>query len=120
MSSKDVDLDRVVHGTLLGDAVNGASVPALLANEDGQYLAANDAACDLTGFSRAELVALRVGALAADDRSGQLYANISHGRKMRGRKRIRRRTGEIVDCRYWAIRTRVVGLPYFLVLLWQK
>ena len=40
------------------------------------------------------------------------------GRKLRGRKQVRRKDGSVVDCRYWALRTTVAKLPYFILLLW--
>ena len=112
------DLDRIVHGTLFGEALLGINVPALLADEAGQYVAVNDAACTLTGYSRAKLISLRMGELAADERSRGIYSWIARDRKLRGRKRIRRNDGGTVECRYWAMRTTVARVPYFVLLIW--
>ena len=57
---------RVVHGTLFGDAVLSASVAALVADDAGAYIAANDEACELTGYAREQLTKIRMGGLAAD------------------------------------------------------
>ncbi|HEY6960768.1 MAG TPA: PAS domain-containing protein [Gaiellaceae bacterium] len=119
MARDEVDLDRVIHGTLFGEAVTYAGVAALLADGDGQYVAANEEACRLTGYTRGSLVEFRAGELAADEPSRRIYDNISRGRKLKGRKTIRRRDGENVTCRYWAIPTRVAHVPYYLLLLWR-
>jgi PAS domain S-box-containing protein len=113
-----VDLDRVLHGTLFGEALTNAQVAALLADERGQYVAANDRACELTGYDREALTGFRAGQLAADERSRQIYEHISTGKKMRGIKVVRRRDGHDVRCRYWAIPTLVARLPYVILLLW--
>jgi PAS domain S-box-containing protein len=112
------DLDAVLHATLLGDAMQNVAVAALVADENGQYIAVNEAACALTGYSRRALTGFRAGELAADDSSRQIYENVMQGRKLRGRKRVRRKDGNVVDCRYWALPTTVAKLPYFILLLW--
>jgi PAS domain S-box-containing protein len=115
----DVDLERVIHGTLFGEAVVNAEIAALLADDRGYYVAVNDGAVALTGYTRASLMQFRAGELAADEGSRGIYENISRGRKMQGRKRVRRKNGEIVDLRYWAIPARVAQMQYFLLLLWN-
>lgn len=117
MSGENVDLDRVLHGTLLGDALSNADVAALLADDQGQYVAVNDRACTMTGYERAALTAFRTGELAADDESRGIYQRLAGG-VLRGDKRVRCRDGKELDCRYWAIPTRVANLPYFILLLW--
>jgi PAS domain S-box-containing protein len=118
MSNEELDLDRVVQGTLLGEAVLNATVAALVADDAGQYIAANDEVCRLTGYDRAQLTASRMGSLAADARSAQIYANIARGQKLQGRKQVRRNDGKVLSCRYWAIETTVALIPYFVILLW--
>src|SRR6266568_1570773 len=112
------DLDAVLHATLLGDALQNVTLAALVADEDGQYIAVNEAACALTGYSRKALTGFRAGELAADDSSRQIYENVMRGRKLRGRKRVRRKDGNVVECRYWALPTTVAKLPYIILLLW--
>jgi PAS domain S-box-containing protein len=111
------DLDRVLHGTLFGEALSGATLAALLATDDGQYVAANDAACRLTGYSRQLLVQFRTGQLAADDRSREIYDAIVRRRELEGAKTVRRSDGTIVRCRYWAIPTKVALTPHIVLVL---
>jgi PAS domain S-box-containing protein len=117
VSGGQPDLDKVLHQTLLGDALGNAEIAALLADEFGQYVAVNDRACELTGYDRRVLTAFRAGELAADEASRGIYAKVAGG-ALRGDKRVRRRDGAEVPCRYFAIPTRVARLPYFILLLW--
>jgi PAS domain S-box-containing protein len=119
MTAPSEDTMRVVHGTLFGDALNGATVAALLASEDGQYVAANDEACRLTGYDRSTLTSFRSGQLAADEQSRGIFENIMRRNQMRGEKTVRRRNGDTVHCDYWAVRTQVARIPYVLLMLWQ-
>ena len=112
------DLDRVLHGTFFAEGVLSAEVATFLADERGFYLAVNDQASSLTGYPRDRLTKFRAGELAADERSKAIYAQLINGRKVQGRKLVRRADGVVVQCRYWGIRTTVARLPYFLVLMW--
>jgi PAS domain S-box-containing protein len=118
MSSDERDLDRVIQGTFFGEAVLNATVAALVADDAGQYIAANDEVCRMTGYDRAQLTAKSMGSLAADASSARIYADIARGRKLQGRKQVRREDGRILSCRYWAIETTVALVPYFVLLLW--
>lgn len=120
MASREVDIERVIQGTLFGEATLTAEVAALLADEDGQYIAVNDEAVRLTGYTRPELTNAWMGFLGADERSKTIFQNVSRRQKLQGRKLVKRRDGNVVQCRYWAIPTRVTGIPYFLLLLWPS
>jgi PAS domain S-box-containing protein len=77
MASREVDIDRVVQGTLFGEAALTAEIAALLADEDGQYIAVNDEALRLTGCTRSELTGYRMGSLGADEQSKAIYQQIN-------------------------------------------
>jgi len=108
----------MVQGTLLGEAALTAEVAALLANESGQYIAVNDEAVRLTGYTRSDLISVRMGSLGADESSRALFRQISRREKLQGEKLIKRQSGDVVPCRYWAIPAKVTGIHYFLLLLW--
>jgi len=114
------DLDRVLHGSLSGDGLLAADTAALLADERGYYIAANDAACTLTGYRRDQLTQFRAGQLSADERSRAIYTQLLSGRKLQGRKSVRCNDGSVLPCRYRGIKTHVTRLPYFLVLIWPS
>jgi PAS domain S-box-containing protein len=120
MAGRDVDLERMVQGTLLGEAALTAEVAALLADEQGQYIAVNDEAVRLTGYTRSDLTSVRMGSLGADESSRTLFRQISRRQKLQGKKLVKHRDGAVVPCRYWAIPAKVTGISYFLLLLWPS
>ena len=117
MASREVDLERVIQGTLLGEAALTAELATLLADEQGHYIAVNDEAVRLTGYPRRELTKGWMGFLGADEHSREIFQHISRRQNLQGRKLIKRRDGQVLPCRYWAIPARVTEIPYFLLLL---
>jgi len=117
----DSKADLLVNATLVGDAWVGAELAMLVVDDDGHYIASNESACELTGYSRGELTALQAGRdLAGDERSSRIYADLGRGRNMQGKKLVRRKDGGTVRCRYWGVRTTVARAPYFILLLWVE
>ncbi len=94
MTDREIDLERVIQGTLLGEAALTAEVAALLANEDGQYIAANDEALRLTGYARSDLTNAWMGFLSGDESSRTLFQRISRRQELHGKKLVKRRDGE--------------------------
>jgi PAS domain S-box-containing protein len=80
----------------------------LIADDAGRYLDANPQAEVLTGYSRAELLRLRVTDLtpeAVPDRGEPLYQEFVRRGRMTGEYSLRRKDGELVQVEYAAVRT---------------
>lgn len=117
MPSKSPEL--LINQTLVGEAWVNASLAMVVVDDDGHYVATNKGAWELTGYSHSELLRLRAGRdLAGDDASREIYAALERGRRMQGKKLVRRKDGELVRCRYWGVRTSVGRLTYFILMLW--
>jgi PAS domain S-box-containing protein len=111
----------ITHATLLGDGWRAAGVAAGIIDEHGNYIACNDALCDLTGYTRQELLAMRAGEqLAADDAARANYVEARRRERLWGFGQLRRRDGGVVSVNYWLIPTQVVGLPYSVALMWAE
>lgn len=110
----------MVHATLLGDALMQARAAAFVLDDEGHYVAVNDAATRLTGYTRSELLELRAGVdLAADAESQELYDVVAHARHQKGSSRLRRKDGSVIDVRFVTCETSIGGLPYILSLCWE-
>ena len=115
------DVSPMIHQTLLGDAWEHARVAAAVFSDDGRYIACNQAFCRLTGYSRAEIARMRVGVdLAVEQRqNAKLFEEIVAVKRTSGTGGLRRKDGTALTVNFWAIETRVAGLPYFIVLYWD-
>jgi PAS domain S-box-containing protein len=112
----------MLHQTLLGDAWEHAEVALAVFSDDGRYIACNAAFCALTGFSRDEIIQMRVGVdLAPEDTSNVgLFRDIVTGRAHTGTGDLRRKDGTVVTVDVVAIATHVASLPYFVVVYWEQ
>ena len=110
----------LVQETLLGEALEHAQVGAIVLDDDGRYLAANRLACELSGYTREELLEGGAQALAFDpERVPTTMARMASGELTGGVSRLRRKDGTPVTCEYRVSATRSGGLPFFVVVFWE-
>jgi PAS domain S-box-containing protein len=111
----------VVQETLLGEALEHAPVGALVLDENGRYLAANRTACRLTGYDRGELLRLTPADLAVEPAAvpARLH-KMATGELESGSTCVRCKTGEVVAVDYRVGATRSGGLPYFVLVFWER
>jgi PAS domain S-box-containing protein len=118
MSATETD---VVQETLLGEALEHAPVGALVLDETGRHLAANRAACRLTGYTREELLAKSPFDLAADPATVPArLQEMASGRLEHGTTRARRKDGSVVEIEFRVGATRSGGLPHYVFVFWQR
>jgi PAS domain S-box-containing protein len=104
---------------LLGEAADNLTGVAIFVwDEDRNYVAVNDAACELVGRARSEILEMKVGDLTAN-RASPHFENVQHGSMHTGSLEIQRTDGAVaVD--WMTCHTKVAGLPYMLSLVWRK
>lgn len=101
----------------MGEAVANAGYVVLVADENMRYLAASDAACELLGYSRDELLGLTVPDLVVETNATDLYDEFMRDQGQRGRITLRRKDGRPVEADYDARQTEVGGLPYYVSVI---
>ena len=111
----------LVQETLLGEALEHGPVGAIVLDEEGRYLAANRLACKLSGYTREELLAGGAAALVFDrarlETAMELMASGDlHG----GAAELKRKDGTPLSCEYRVGETRSGGMPFFVVLFWER
>ena len=65
---------ELVQKSLVGEAIEGGPVAVFVADADQRYVAVNAYACRLLGYTREELLGLRVTEVAVNDGAGDDYA----------------------------------------------
>jgi PAS domain-containing protein len=102
----------LVQRALLGEIADTMQLGLLAWDGDGTYLAANEAACRLTGYTRDELLALRVGAL------GGGLAAATPAQRHAGRATIVRADGGELEVEWVSVVARVATQPAMVRLFW--
>jgi PAS domain S-box-containing protein len=96
----------LVQASLVGEAIDQGPVLVFVADEDLNYVAVNQFACDMLGYTREELLSRRVTDIAADG----LFTAASEA----GRAHLRRRDGTELEIDYRAAKTTVAGLSLYV------
>ena len=104
----------MIQVSLLGEAVENGPTAVFVADEHGQYIAVNPAACLLLGYDRDELLDLKVTDVARYEAAGVEWAEMRRLGARVGTSRLTRRDGTLVEFSYVAGATTVAGMPVFV------
>ncbi|MDX6480851.1 MAG: fold [Gaiellaceae bacterium] len=109
--------DGLIQGILVGEAIANAKYIVLVADENMRYLAASDAACELLGYRREELLDLTVPELVVETSAAELYEEFMRDHEQRGKVTLRRKDGSSLEATYDAHQTKVSGPPYYVSVI---
>jgi PAS domain S-box-containing protein len=112
--------EPLVQVGLVGEALEAGPVAVFVFADDLRYVAVNQYACALLGYTREELLALRAGALSVAGDSMEEYAAVVEGRKAEGRTILRRKDGEEIALRFRGCVTKVAGLQFYVGVAWPE
>ena len=104
--------EPLIQASLLGEAVEHGPAAVFVADENGRYVAVNQAACTLVGYPREELLRMRVQDIA-DDAAGKWEEMRQTGR-VSGTARLTCKDGSIIEFAYVAGATVVAGMPVYV------
>jgi PAS domain S-box-containing protein len=103
----------LIQAGLLGEALERGPVAVFVADEHMRYIAVNVYACELLGYTRDELLQLRipdVSGSAAEDNFAEFLAS---GRQA-GTIELRRKDGTTFEFEYVASETTIAGMQLFV------
>jgi len=101
--------EPLIQTSLLGEAIEHAPVAVFVADEQGRFVAVNQAACVLLGYDRGELLQLSVADIAPD---GSAEDEQPSERRMGVRtSTLTRKDGSTVQFTYATGATSVAGMP---------
>jgi PAS domain S-box-containing protein len=106
--------EPLIQASLLGEAIENAPPAVFVADEHGKYVAVNQAACALLGYTREELLGLRVADVARDREAGDEWTELRQPGTRVGTSRLTRKDGTTVEFSYVAGETSVAGMPFFV------
>jgi PAS domain S-box-containing protein len=108
----------IVLESLFGEALVKSDIAAFLI-QDTTIVAANEAACQLTGYTWEELVALSVTRLSAGEARPEQREAAERGEWLIGDGRVRRKDGDTLAVKYVVGRTEIAGAATYLGLAWE-
>ena len=117
MSSTAVAND-LVQKSLVGEAMDTATVAVFVADESGNYLAVNAYACSLLGYEREELLALRVTEVAVNDGAGDDFEELVRKGSHTGRAVLRHRDGRDLPVHFRGSATTAGGMQLYVGVCW--
>jgi PAS domain S-box-containing protein len=112
--------EPLVQSVLLGEAVEHAPVAIMVADEEMRYVAANATACELLGYTREELLTLKVTDVARyPEAEGEFEAMIAKG-ELAGRTTFVCKDGSKRNLRHRSSETSIAGITYYVAVLWPE
>lgn len=110
--------EPLVQAGLLGEAIDRAPDAVLVADESMRYLAVNQAACRLLGYTREELLSLRMTDVAASPDAADEYDEMMAQRSRTGTAVLRRKDGTAIEAAYRAHETKLAGMTVYVAIVW--
>lgn len=110
--------EPLIQASLLGEAIDHGPVAVFVADDDLRYIAVNEFACSLLGYSREELLGLRVTDVAQNAETQAEYADFVAHRARDGQTRLVRKDGSEVTIAYRASETTVAGMRFYVAIGW--
>ena len=109
--------ETLIQVGLLGEAIDRGPVGVLVADENMRYIAANQFACVLLGYTRAELLELRVTDVAPAPESPDRYTQMIRKGYLAGETELKHAEGRAISANYVASKTVVAGMELFVSVL---
>ena len=109
---------EVIQKSLVGEAIDGGPVGVFVADHDRKYIAVNDYACRLLGYTRQQLLSLSVTDVAVNEEADADYEEMMRRGRETGRALLRAKDGSDVPVWFRASSTTVGGLELFVGICW--
>jgi PAS domain S-box-containing protein len=109
----DLDLEPIQQ-FLVYNAVDRSSALIFVADDEMRYVAVNSRACEVLGYTRAELLSLQVTDIAVAAEAGDLYREMMRTRSQQGDVNLRTKDGDLLPFFYSASEVRVAGIDYWV------
>jgi PAS domain S-box-containing protein len=113
--------EPLLQATLLGEAIEHAPVGVFVFDDEGRYVAVNPYACEELGYTREELLELRLGDLAVSRRDAmRTYESVLTNGIAEATTRARRKDGTEVVLHFRARATKIGGITFYIAIAWPE
>jgi PAS domain S-box-containing protein len=106
--------EPLIQTSLLGEAIENGPSAVFVADERGKYVAVNQAACSLLGYTREELLGLQVSDIARYTEASEEWSEMRQAGTRVGTSSLTRKDGTNFEFTYVAGETIVAGMPVFV------
>jgi PAS domain S-box-containing protein len=106
--------EPLIQASLLGEAIENGPMAVFVADEHGKYVAVNQAACLLLGYTRNELLGLRVTDVARDEQAAEEWTEMLQAGTRVGTSTLTCKSRATVEFSYVAGVTTVAGMPVYV------
>lgn len=106
--------DSSVQQFLLGQAVDEGPMLIFVADDQGRYAAVNGRVCETLGYTRTELLEMRVTDVAVSPEAPDLYEAMVRRRTASGVTSIRCKDGKVLPFRYEAAQVTVAHMQFWV------
>jgi PAS domain S-box-containing protein len=109
---------RILHQALLGEAVMGSGSAVFVTDDVGRYLAVNDGAIELLGYTREEFAGLNARDVTerTEEEIAEVMAMLRRKRSIQQTARIRRKDGVVGEIEYVGLESTIGGLEVFVTV----
>jgi PAS domain S-box-containing protein len=107
---------ELIQASLIGEAVDGGPALVFVADEYMRYLAVNRYACELLGYSREELLELRVSDVAVAADIEEVYAHMLKSAQASGRTPLRCKDGTLLPFSFRAKETTAATMTFWVTV----
>ena len=104
---------RPIQQFLLYDGLDVAPALIFMADDEMNYLAVNNTACSVLGYTREELLSMRVPDIVVEVEAPSLYEQMINERSLQGDVELRTKEGAQLPFVYQASEVRVAGMQYW-------
>ena len=106
--------ETLIQTALLGEAIDDGPALIFIADDEMRYIAVNQCACRTLGYSRDELLALRVDEVAREPHAPTEYDEMLVRGFRHGTTVLTRKDRATVDFLYRASKTELAGMTFFV------
>jgi PAS domain S-box-containing protein len=108
--------EALIQTALVGEAVDGGPALVFVADEEMRYVAVNRCACETLGYTREELLQLKVTDVAREGTSPTEYDEMFVRGARAGVSILTTKDGRELTFEYRATQTKVAGLEMFVAI----